>query len=218
MINIAVFASGSGTNAENLINYFNNTTDIRVSAVLCNNPKAYVITRAAKLGVPCHLFSKGEWERVDELLSHYNIDYIVLAGFLLQVPEPLIESFPDRIINIHPALLPNYGGKGMYGMNVHNAVIAAKEKESGITIHLVDKHYDHGATLFQAKCSLTEEDTPDTLAAKIHELEQKYFPAVVMQHILCPLLSPEVVERQNEKNVELYKQMVCPKDSAKDQK
>lgn len=211
MINIAVFASGSGTNAENLINYFNKTADIRVAVVLCNNPKAYVITRAANLEVPCHLFSKGEWEKVDEVLNNYNIEYIVLAGFLLQVPESLIETFPDRIINIHPALLPNYGGKGMYGMNVHNAVIAAGERESGITIHLVDKHYDHGTTLFQAKCTLTEEDTPDTLAAKIHELEQKYFPPVVMQHILCPLLSQEVVERQNEKNVDLYRQIVSPK-------
>lgn len=183
MNRIAIFASGSGTNAENIINYFSKHQAISVVLVLCNNPSAGVIQRAERLGVPLKLFTKASFSEIPTILKEYKADYLILAGFLLQVPEYLIAAYPGRIINIHPALLPKYGGKGMYGMNVHNAVLSAKESVSGITIHLVDEHYDHGTTLFQAKCAINEGDTAEDLAAKIHILEQNNFPRVIKEYI-----------------------------------
>ena len=195
MKHVAIFASGSGTNAQNLIEYFNYgknrsnkiSPDTKVEVVICNKPGAYVLTRAEKLGVPTAVLNKEELtnstERLFELLKQYSIDYIILAGYLLKIPAELIEMYPDKIINIHPALLPAYGGKGMYGHHVHEAVVAAKEKESGITIHLVDEKYDNGKILFQAKCSIDPTDTPDDVAEKIHHLEQANFPRVVDEYI-----------------------------------
>ena len=195
MKHVAIFASGSGTNAQNLIEYFNygknrsnkTSPDTKVEVVICNKPGAYVLTRAEKLGIPTAVLNKEELtnstERLFELLKQYSIDYIILAGYLLKIPAELIEMYPDKIINIHPALLPAYGGKGMYGHHVHEAVVAAKEKESGITIHLVDEKYDNGKILFQAKCSIDPTDTPDDVAEKIHHLEQANFPRVVDEYI-----------------------------------
>ena len=195
MKHLAIFASGSGTNAQNLIEYFNygknrsgqRGSEIRVELVICNKPQAYVVERAKKLDVPSVVLSKEELttntQKLFELLSQYNIDYIILAGYLLKIPAELIDKYHDRIINIHPALLPAYGGKGMYGHHVHEAVVAAGEKESGITIHLVDEKYDNGKILFQAKCEVAPSDTPDDVAEKIHHLEQANFPRVVDEYI-----------------------------------
>ena len=186
MNNIALFVSGSGTNAENIIRYFSGHESINVSIVLSNKPDAYAMTRAYRLGVPSFVFTRKMLEdgTVARELKHYGIDYIILAGFLLKIPEALISEYPDRIINIHPALLPKYGGKGMYGHHVHEAVVAAGERESGITIHLANCNYDEGGHLFQAKCPVTPEDTADDVAAKIHELEQAHFPSVIEKYIL----------------------------------
>ncbi len=195
MKHLAIFASGSGTNAQNLIEYFNYgknrsnkiSSDTKVELVICNKPGAYVLTRAENLNVPSAVLNKEELtcstQKLFELLKQYSIDYIILAGYLLKIPAELIEMYPNKIINIHPALLPAYGGKGMYGHHVHEAVVAAKEKESGITIHLVDEKYDNGKILFQAKCSIDPTDTPDDVAEKIHHLEQANFPRVVDEYI-----------------------------------
>ena len=183
MSKIAIFASGSGTNAENLVKNFANS-EIQVVRIYCNNPKAGVIDRAKRLSVPCTVFSKEEWNSaVCDQLRAEGVEYIILAGFLLLLPTTIIKECNNKIINIHPSLLPKYGGKGMYGSRVHEAVIAAKEKESGITIHLVNEEYDKGEPLFQAKCPVLPTDTPDMLAARVHELEYKYFPQVVEQYI-----------------------------------
>ncbi len=190
MERIAVFASGSGTNAENLIC---NLTQGKVCVIICNNPQAYVLERARKLQIPAVVLTReqlrqppvaGQSHALTDLLQEYRIDFLLLAGYLLQIPSYLIERYPGRILNIHPALLPKYGGKGMYGHHVHQAVIDAKETESGITIHVVDDRYDHGPALFQARCSVTDSDTADTLAQKIHLLEQQFFPQVVDSYIL----------------------------------
>ena len=185
--NIAIFASGSGTNCENIIRYFANHDSICVAVVLCNKADAGALERAKRLGVPAIYLNKegcNSHQQMSALLSQYDVNFIVLAGFLLMVPEFLIKEFHHRMINIHPALLPKYGGKGMYGHHVHEAVVANKEKESGITIHIVDQYYDKGTTLFQAKCELSDEDTPDTVAEKIHVLEQEYFPKVIEKAVL----------------------------------
>ena len=185
MKKIAIFASGSGSNAENIINYFKNDTENVVKIVFCNKPDAYVLERAKRLSVPTFVFGREEFSRSDLVLNELkrlDIDLIVLAGFLWKVPDAIIDAYPDRVINIHPALLPSYGGKGMYGMKVHEAVIAAGEKESGITIHHVDNHYDEGTTIFQAKCDIVPGDTPETLeslATKVHALEYEHFPRVI---------------------------------------
>jgi len=183
MSKIAIFASGSGTNAENLVKNFANS-EIQVVRIYCNNPKAGVIDRAKRLAVPCTVFSKEDWDSIvcDQLRAE-SVEYIILAGFLLLLPTTIIKEYNNKIINIHPSLLPKYGGKGMYGSRVHEAVIAANEKESGITIHLVNEEYDKGEPLFQAKCPVLPTDTPDMLAARVHELEYKYFPQVVEQYI-----------------------------------
>lgn len=194
MRNLAIFASGSGTNAENLIGYFSTHPEFRVAVVLCNKPDAFVLQRAERLGVPSVVFDKGQLvcpcdvtedgkPSVYAILRQYDAFALILAGFLMRIPSHLIEAWPDRIINIHPALLPKYGGKGMHGMHVHEAVVAAKEEESGITIHLVDEQYDHGKTLFQARCDVLPCDTAHDVAAKIHLLEQEYFPTVVDDYL-----------------------------------
>jgi len=184
MKNIAIFASGSGTNAENIINYFKNNDDVNIALIVSNKKDAYVLERAKKYGIRTSVLPKKDFqnkEKVLQLLKENNIDFIVLAGFLLLIPEFLIDEYPDKIINIHPALLPKYGGKGMYGDNVHKAVIEAKEKESGITIHYVNKDYDKGEIIFQAKCKIDENDSYQDLASKIHSLEYEYFPKIIEQ-------------------------------------
>ena len=194
MRNLAIFASGSGTNAENLIKYFSGSKDYCVAVVLCNKPDAFVLQRAEKLGVPSVVFDKSQLvcgegftedgkPSVMAILQQYDAFALILAGFLMKIPSHLIDAWPRRIINIHPALLPKYGGKGMHGMHVHEAVVAAKEVESGITIHLVDEQYDHGKTLFQAKCEVLPCDTALDVAAKIHLLEQAHFPEVVDDYL-----------------------------------
>ncbi len=189
MKRLAIFVSGSGTNAENIIVFFKkpeNREIAQAAIVLSNKPDAYAITRAYNLQTPSYVFTKKMLEDglVEKILELHRIDIVILAGFLLKIPEAMIRAYNGRIINIHPALLPSYGGKGMYGHHVHEAVIAAHEKESGITIHLVNEKYDDGKHLFQAKCSISENDTPDDLAAKIHELEQSHFPQVIRKYIV----------------------------------
>jgi len=179
---IAIFASGSGSNAENISRFFHSHPDAEISLFLTNKPDALVNERAKKLGIPCHIFNREDFyqsESVLDELKKYNIDLIVLAGFLWLIPSNLLSNFPGRIINIHPALLPKYGGKGMYGARVHQAVIENQEKESGITIHYVNEEYDAGDIIFQAKCPVNKNDTADSLAGKVHELEYKHFPSVI---------------------------------------
>ena len=180
MLRFIIFASGSGTNAENIIEYFDKSDLVKVSYVLTNNSKAGVLERAKRLGVPSKIFSKQEIHKPEftDFLKK-NADFIILAGFLLKVPDQMIHDFPNRIVNIHPALLPKYGGKGMYGMHVHMAVVENKESKSGITIHYVNENYDEGAIIFQESVDLTSDDTPNDVAAKIHELEQENFPRVI---------------------------------------
>ena len=180
--NIAVFASGSGTNAQRITEYFSDHPEISVSMILSNKPDAYVLVRAKKLMIPSVVFDRHtfyETTEISGLLKKNKIDLIVLAGFLWLIPEDLIQAFRGRIINIHPALLPKYGGKGMYGSRVHEAVIQSRDKESGITIHFVNEKYDEGNIIFQAKCEVLPDDTPDTLAQRIHQLEYKHYPEVI---------------------------------------
>jgi len=182
MLNIAVFASGSGSNAENIINYFKDNNTILIKLIVSNNPNAYVHQRAQKAGIESITFPKADFDnpvRILDCLKKYHIDFIVLAGFLLKIPQSIINAYPDRIINIHPALLPKYGGKGMYGDKVHKAVVSAGEQETGITIHYVNENYDEGNIIFQAKCTIDSEDTFETVAEKVHQLEYKYFPEVI---------------------------------------
>lgn len=186
MNNIAIFASGSGTNAEALIRYFKNHPFVHVSLVLSNNPNAFVLERAKNLGVHTVVFNKAQLNQVGfiaTILEEHHIHYIVLAGFLWLVPNDLLRQYEHRIVNIHPALLPKYGGKGMYGMRVHEAVAANRESESGITIHFVDPVYDHGEIIFQATCPVEASDTPEMIAAKVHQLEYAHYPRVVEEVI-----------------------------------
>lgn len=179
---IAIFASGAGSNAQKIIDHFRNHTNIRVSLIVCNNPKAGVLQIAAKENIPSLLIDKKTFLAEDiyiKELQDERIDLIVLAGFLWKVPVALIKAFPEKIINIHPALLPKFGGKGMYGNAVHHAVIAAGEKESGITIHYVDELYDHGKIIFQAKCPVLPADTAQSLAQRIHMLEHEHYPKTI---------------------------------------
>ncbi|GAA4935575.1 phosphoribosylglycinamide formyltransferase [Algibacter agarivorans] len=182
MKRIVIFASGSGTNAENLIKFFHNRENASVIQVLSNNPHAKVLERAKKLKVSALSFNKIALSQTDDVLNILKVsnpDLIVLAGFLWKFPDHILNEFPNKVINVHPALLPKYGGKGMYGMNVHKAVVANKESETGITIHYVNEHYDEGAIIFQAKCDVNASDTAEDVAAKIHELEMAHFPKVV---------------------------------------
>lgn len=183
MINAAIFASGEGTNAENLFNYFAKDPRIKIKLVVTNRDDAGVIARAEKHKKNVQIVSKAALENYTEQLIEFlqveKIDLIILAGFLLKIPEAFIKAFPDKIINIHPALLPKFGGKGMYGANVHKAVIDNKETESGITIHFVNEEYDKGKTILQAKCEVTPEDTFETLARKIQQLEFEHLPKAI---------------------------------------
>lgn len=181
MKRIVIFASGSGTNAENIIKYFKNSAKAQVSLVLSNKENAGVFDRCKNHQIRCLYFKKSQFTESDEVLDllKKEADFIVLAGFLLKVPENIIRAFPNKIINIHPALLPKYGGKGMYGMNVHKSVKENGETETGITIHYVNEHYDEGTIIFQASTSVEETDSPESIATKVHELEYKYFPKVI---------------------------------------
>lgn len=184
--NIAIFASGSGTNAENIIRYFKENDSVRVSLVLSNKSEATVLERAARLGVPAAVLSREEWltgEKVLEVLREHGIDFIVLAGFLVRVPDVLLHAYPDKIINIHPSLLPKFGGKGMYGDRVHEAVIAAGEQESGITIHYINEHYDEGSILFQATCPVLPGDSAEDVAKRVHALEYEHYPLIIQKTV-----------------------------------
>ncbi|MEG1563888.1 MAG: phosphoribosylglycinamide formyltransferase [Bacteroides sp.] len=180
--NIVIFASGSGTNAENIIRYFKENDSVRVALVLSNKCEAMVLERARRLGVPSATFPKEDWqtgESILALLKEYQADFIVLAGFLLRVPETLLHAYPNKIINIHPALLPKHGGKGMYGDRVHKEVVEAGEKESGITIHYINERYDEGSIIFQATCPVLPDDSYEEVAQKVHALEYQHFPSVI---------------------------------------
>ena len=182
MKRIAIFASGSGTNAQNIINFFSDDSQAEVSLLLSNNANAFALERAKALGVETVVFNKEQLlspSGVLKTLEKFSIDFIVLAGFLWKIPKILIDPFRGKIVNIHPALLPKFGGKGMFGINVHAAVLKSDEKKSGITIHYVNNQYDKGAVIFQAECSVLPQDTPESLADKIHALEIKHFPKVI---------------------------------------
>ncbi len=185
MKRIAIFASGSGTNAQRIIEYFSSSKEVIVDSLWSNNENAYALIRAEKLGIETFTFEREEFYRSNEILDRlydHRIDMIVLAGFLWLVPRNLTELF--TVVNIHPALLPKYGGKGMFGANVHKAVLASKDKESGITIHQVNQDYDKGKIIFQATCPIISGDTPESLAARIHELEYQHYPRVIEEILL----------------------------------
>ena len=186
MKNLALFASGSGSNAEKIVEYFHNHPSVAVRLILCNNPQAGVIARAERLGVPMVLFNRDEFRsgRVLEILGENEIDWVILAGFLWLVPKELVAAFPNRILNLHPALLPKFGGKGMYGHFVHEAVVATGERESGITIHRVNEQYDEGAVVFQASFPVEPTDTPADVARKGQVLEHEWFPKIIEREVL----------------------------------
>lgn len=182
--NIAIFASGNGTNAEKIIRHFRENENICVALVVSNRPEAKVLQRAASLGVPHYYVPRADWaegQTVAELMQRCSIDFIVLAGFLARVPDALLQAYPQRIVNIHPALLPKFGGKGMYGDHVHQAVVAAGERETGITIHYINEHYDEGAIIRQFRCPVEPSDTPEQVAAKVHQLEYAHYPEVIRE-------------------------------------
>lgn len=182
MKKIIIFASGSGSNAERIATFFKDDKNIQVSLILSNNPKAGVLERAKRLQIPSIVFDRQAFyhsEIVLDIIQSQNPDLIILAGFLWKFPENIIKNFPNKIINIHPSLLPKYGGKGMYGGFVHQSVIENREPESGITIHYVNENYDEGTIIFQTKTEVSVNDTPETLAEKIHQLEYEHFPKVI---------------------------------------
>ena len=182
MTRIAIFASGSGSNAENIIHYFSDNKRVEVVLVLSDKSSSGVLIRAQLHSIPTLIFTKNdlnESSKVHDVLKDYNIDIIVLAGFLLKIPLYMIKSYPNSILNIHPSLLPKYGGKGMYGMNVHKAVIENNEQKSGITIHYVNENYDDGAIIFQATCDIDEHDLPEDVKTKVQELELRHFPSII---------------------------------------
>ena len=182
MYRIAIFASGTGTNASKIIDYFDEDQEVEVALILSNKPNAYVLEVAKNHHIPSQIIEKESFYNTDSIVQDLitkEIDLIVLAGFLWLIPKNLVVQFEGRIINIHPALLPKYGGKGMYGMNVHKAVSDAKEKETGISIHYVNNNYDEGKMIFQAHCTIEEEDGPEEIAKKVQKLEHKYFPFIV---------------------------------------
>lgn len=186
MKRIAILASGSGSNAEAIIHYLRQSREAEVVLLLTNRPDAGVRERARRLGVRCDYLPTAELRKGSKplaLLAELGVELVVLAGYLVLITEPWLQAYPQRILNIHPALLPEFGGKGMYGHHVHEAVLAAGRPYSGITIHLVDEHYDHGQTLLQAQCPVLPGDSPETLAARIHQLEHRYYPAAVAQYL-----------------------------------
>ena len=184
---IALFASGSGSNAENIIRYFSTDCELEFPVVISNRADAGVHERMKNLMIPSYVFKKNDFENgtVLKFLREKAVDFIVLAGFLLKIPENLLKTYPNKIINIHPALLPKFGGKGMYGSHVHEAVLASGEKETGITIHYVNENYDEGRIIFQARCPVLPGDSPDDVAAKVHALEYEHFPRVIGKIVLC---------------------------------
>jgi len=187
MKHIVIFASGSGSNAQKIAEYFSASNTARVIMIYSNRADAYVLQRANQMNIPTVVFNKADFYENDLIYNQLNKllpDLIVLAGFLWKVPEKIIHAFPKRIINIHPALLPKYGGKGMYGLHVHRAIIENREKESGITIHYVNENYDEGAAILQASCVINADETPETLANKVHALEYKYYPKTIEQVLL----------------------------------
>lgn len=182
MQNIAILASGSGSNAEKIMEYFRDSREVDIAVVISNNPKAGVEVRAERFGIPYEYIERRDWKRKSVVLpvfKEYDIQYVVLAGFLQKIPRYLIRYFGDRIVNIHPALLPSYGGKGMYGMNVHQAVYDNREPYSGITIHRVNEVYDDGEIIFQARCAISDGDSAQDIQRKVQVLEHKYFPMVI---------------------------------------
>ncbi|MEG1838850.1 MAG: phosphoribosylglycinamide formyltransferase [Bacteroidaceae bacterium] len=186
-IKIAIMASGSGSNAENIALYFKKKRSAEIAFILSNKENAYVLERAKKLNIRSVVFSKQEFEQSDQLIDLFKkeeIDFIVLAGFLLRVPDNLLRAYPNKIVNIHPALLPKFGGKGMYGDIVHEAVVAAGETQSGITIHYINAEYDSGSIIFQATCPVLASDTAADVAAKVHQLEYQYYPQIIEKLIL----------------------------------
>ena len=181
-IRLAILGSGNGTNAQQISEYFASRNDVQVACIIYNVKDAYIAQWARNLGIEARYFGRKDFYESTAVLDYLRekqADWVILAGFLWLVPQNMLDAYPQRIINIHPALLPKYGGKGMYGHHVHEAVVAAGEHESGITIHIVDENYDRGTILEQARCNVTPDDTPDTLAAKIHLLEKEYFPRVI---------------------------------------
>ncbi|MBN2274058.1 MAG: phosphoribosylglycinamide formyltransferase, partial [Bacteroidales bacterium] len=181
MNKLVLFASGSGTNVENIAQYFSQHTKIKVVGIFSNKPDAFVLERAKKLGIPSFVFNRYDFYNSNKVLQHLRscgADWIILAGFLWLVPGNLLEAYSNRIVNIHPALLPKYGGKGMYGNRVHNAVIDNADKESGITIHFVNPEYDRGDIIFQARCPVKPNDTAETLAQRVHQLEYEFYPKI----------------------------------------
>jgi len=179
---LAVFASGSGSNAENICNYFTDSPHVEVVLICTNKQDAFIVKRAKKLNIPLYIFTKYELNNFVDLhkkLQSTGADIVILAGFLLKIPAIMIDSYPNRIINIHPSLLPKYGGKGMYGSNIHRAVIENKETESGISIHFVNQNYDEGEIILQEKCAVSNNETVETLTQKIHKLEHNYFPGAI---------------------------------------
>lgn len=182
MTKLAIFASGSGSNAEKIVKYFRDNPEVDVKLIVSNNPNAFVLERAQNLGVDSHCFSrKSFYESQDllQVLNDYQVDFIVLAGFMWLVPAYLVDAYKSKIVNIHPALLPKFGGKGMYGDHVHKAVKESAETETGITIHWVNEKYDDGNVIFQATCSISPADTPDSIAEKVHQLEYEHYPLVI---------------------------------------
>ena len=187
MKRIAIFASGSGSNAQNIAEYFENNSLVKIQLILANKPDAFVLERAKNLGIPSFVFNRDDFYKsntVLNILEENEIDLVVLAGFLWLIPDNLIQKYSNKIINIHPALLPKYGGKGMYGAKVHEAVHASGDKETGITIHFVNEKYDEGKVIFQAKAKIDTSDTPDSIAQKVHALEYENFPRVIEECVL----------------------------------
>jgi phosphoribosylglycinamide formyltransferase-1 len=179
---LAIFASGSGSNAQNICNYFANHSDVKVVLICTNKLNAFIVKRAKKLNIPVAFITKTELSNFDGLrktLQNTKVDFIILAGFLLKLPAIMVKKYPNRILNIHPSLLPKYGGKGMYGNNVHKAVLENKETESGISIHFVNQNYDDGELILQKTCFISTNETLETLTAKIHQLEKEYFPIAI---------------------------------------
>lgn len=192
IINIAIFASGSGTNAQAILEYFRDNKNVNFKCIYSNNSNAYALTRAKTFGIKTHPFTREEFYNSPMVINHlndHNIDLIILAGFMWLVPSKLVDNF--TILNIHPALLPKYGGKGMYGHLVHEAIINNKEKESGITIHYVNNEYDKGSIIFQEKCSITSSDSAQSLASKIHKLEHLHYPPTILK-VVKKLLSETI--------------------------
>lgn len=181
-LNVAIFSSGAGSNAQKIINYFKNVSTVNIALIVCNNPKAGVLAIAKNESIPCLIIEKKQFENGDsylQQLKEHKISFIALAGFLWKIPMAIINTYPHKIVNIHPALLPKYGGKGMYGNYIHQAIIDNKETESGITIHYVDEWYDHGNTILQISCPVKQNESVESLAKKIHVLEHQHYPATI---------------------------------------